>query len=237
MDISFAISRLLGLTLVIAIVTIVATAILYRIFYQNMINKRLHDESPHSRKLLSPWAFSIITAFIVLIAFAGLTSLMALTDFGAEKVPAEYRNAVFDYQDFSTGQMTGYRSLYSIAENPGYTKTVEQQGDIRFTCFIRNEAFNYYHPSFIVFAEYTGDKDILYYGVQGNYHAPDDRQMTGRGHAGSEFEDYICVIGTSTIQSRFELGVYLFDSGIKSEEWPPDDWATVAETITILIPQ
>jgi len=230
-------SRVLVLVIVVPIIIIIATVILYRLFYQHRINKQLHDETPHSRRLLSPLAFSIITAFVVLIAVAGLTTFLALSDFGAEKVPAEYTNAVYDYQDFSTSQMTGYRGLYSIDENPGYTKTVEQQGDIRFTCFIRNEAFNYYHPSFIVFAEYTGDKDILYYGVQGNYHAPDGRQMTGRGHAGSEFEDYICVIGTSTIQSRFELGIYLFDSGIKSEEWPPDDWATVAETIAILIPQ
>ena len=230
-------SRVLGLMIAVAIIIIVATAILYRLFYQHRINKQLFDETPRSRRLLSPLAFTVITAFVVLITFAGLTFFLALTDFGAEKVPLEYINAVYDYQDFSASQMTGYRSLYSIDENPGYSKTVEQKGDIRFTCFIRNEAFNYYHPSFIVFAEYTGNKDILYYGVQGNYHAPDDRQMTGSGHAGSEFEDYICIIGTSTIQSRFELSVYLFDSGLKSAEWPPDGWATVAGTITILIPK
>ena len=230
-------SRILFLLLVIAVIVFVLAVVLYWAFYRQRINKQLHGDTPHTRKLLSPWAFSIITAFVVLIAFAGMTTIMALTDFGAEKVPLEYINAVYDYQDFSASQMTGYRRLYSIDENSGFTKTVEQKGDIRFTCFIRNEAFDYYHPSFIVFAEYTGDKDILHYGVQGNYHAPNDRQMTGRGHAGSEFEDYICVIGTSTIQSRFELGIYLFDSGIKSEEWPPDDWATVAETFTILIPQ
>jgi hypothetical protein len=60
--------------------------------------------------------------------------------------------------------------------------------------------------------------------------------MVSSSSAGGNFEDYICVIGTSTIQSRFELSIYLFDSGIKSAEWPPDDWATVAETITIVVP-
>jgi len=229
-------SRILALLLVIAVIVFVVAIVLYWAFYRQRINKQLHSEAPHTRKLLSPWAFSIIAAFVVLIAFAGLTTIMALTDFGAEKVPLEYRNAVYDYRDFSSSQMTGYRSLYSIDENPGYTKSVEQVGDIRFTCFIRNEAFNYYHPSFIVYAEYTGDKNILYRGIHGSFYAPDDRQMASSGSAGGDFEDYICVIGTSTIQSRFELSIYLFDSGIKSEEWPPDDWATVAETITIVIP-
>jgi len=172
----------------------------------------------------------------MLISFAGFATFMALTDFGAEKAPQEYRSAVYDYQSYNASQMTGYRSLYSIENNPGYTKMIEQYGDIRFTCFVRNEGFDYYHPSFIVYAEYLGDKDILYFGVQGSFFAPDDSQMTGKGHAGSEYERYVCVIGTSTIQSRFELSLYLFDSGIKSEEWPPDDWATVAEKITIMIP-
>jgi len=230
-------SRILAFSLVIAVIVIALAIALYWAFYRQRINKQLHDETPYPRKLLSPWAFSIISAFIVLIAFAGLTTIMALNDFGADKVPLEYRNAVYDYRDFSSSQMTGYRSLYSIDENPGYTKSVEQVGDIRFTSFIRSEAFDYYHPSFIIYAEYTGDKSILYRGIQGSFYAPDDRQMASNGSAGGDFEDYICVIGTSTIQSRFELSIYLFDSGIKSEEWPPDDWATIAEMITILIPQ
>jgi len=228
-------SRVFGLMIAVPIIIIVLSAILYRQYYQYRINKQLHEEIPHSRRLLSPWAFSIITAFVVIIAFAGLTTFMALTDFGAEKVPAEYRNAVYDYETFSSSQMTGFRANYSIDENSGYTKTAEQQGDIRFTCFIRNEAFNYYHPSFIIFAEYTGDKDILYYGVQGNYHAPDDKQMTGKGHAGSEFEDYVCVIGTSTIQSRFELAIYLYDTNRKGENM--GDYAVADGTISIQIPQ
>ena len=223
--------------MIAAPIVIIIIAILYRLFYQHRINKRLHNEATHSRRLLSPLAFTIITAFVVLIALAGLIFFLSLNDFGAEKVPLEYINAVYDYREFSSSQMTGYRSLYSIDENPGYTKSVEQVGDIRFTCFIRSEAFNYYHPSFIIYAEYTGDKSILYRGIHGNFYAPDERQMAGSGHAGGDFEDYICVIGTSTIQSRFELSVYLFDSGLKSEEWPPNDWAAVAETITIQIPQ
>jgi hypothetical protein len=227
-------SKIFTLLIVAAIGIIVVSVILYRVFYQYKINKQLNEKNLHNRKLLSPLTFSIIAVFTMLIAFTGLNIFLALTDYGAERVPEEYIEAIYDYQDFSPHQMTGYNRLYSISENPGYTKTVEQQGDIRFTCFISNEAFDYYHPLFIVYAEYTGDKDILYYGVQGNYYSPDDRQMTGRGHAGSEFEEYVCVIGTSTIRSRIELTIYLYDSGLKGENM--GDYAAVSETINIQIP-
>jgi len=227
-------SMILGLLIGVSVGIIALAIISYWAYYQHRINKQLQDEALRTSKLLSPLAFSIITVFVVLIAFAGVTTFMALTDFGAEKVPAEYRNAIYEYQAFSPSQMTGYRRHFSINENPGYTKTVEYQGDIRFTIFTREEAFNHFHPSFVIYAEYTGDKDILYYGVQGPFFAPDGRQMTGMGHAGTEFEGYVCVIGTSNIQSRFELSVGLFDSGLKGEE--PFEYAAVYETVIIEVP-
>ena len=227
-------SIILGLLICVSVGIVALAVISYWAYYQHRINKQLHDETLRTRRLLSPFAFSIITVFVVLIVFTAVTAFMALTDFGAEKVPSEYRTAIYEYKAFSPSQMTGYRRHFSINENPGYTKTVEYQGDIRFIIFTREEAFNHFHPSFVIYAEYTGDKDILYYGVQGPFFAPDGRQMTGMGHAGAEFEGYICVIGTSNINSRFELSVGLFDSGLKGED--PFEYAAVRETITIEIP-
>jgi heme/copper-type cytochrome/quinol oxidase subunit 2 len=240
MDITFALSRFLGLAFIAVIIIIVVAAILYRMLYQRRINKQLHEESPRPLKLLSPLAFTIVTVFIMLVAFAGLATYMALTDFGADIVPAEYRNAVYDYQHFGSNQMTGYRSLYSINENPGYTKTVEHHGDIQFHIFIREKAFDYYHPSFIIFAEYTGNEDVLSYGVLGSFNAPDGRQMMSRGQAGQETTDFFVVIGTSTLDSTFELSAFFYDElGIRGE-WPPEDGglgnAIVRETITVQIP-
>jgi len=225
----------LGVMIFVAIAIIAVAVVIYLIIYRRRINKQLNGEAVKSRRLPSPLAFSISTVLVVAVVFAGVTAFMALTDFGAEKIPAEYRNAVYEYQAFSPSQMTGYRRFYSLYENPGYTKTVEQRGDIRFTCFASDNTFDFYHPAFIIYAEYTGDNDILYYGVQGDYFLPDERQMTGKGHAGSEFEDYICVIGTSSIQSRFELTVYLYDSGLKSSE-DKGEYAVASEAISIILP-
>jgi len=234
MNIAFAASRVFVLLIIAAVVTVVLAAVIYRIVYQRKINRQLHAETLHQRRWLSPWAFSIIVAFVVLIALIGLTTFLAMNDSGAEKVPEEYRNALYEYEAYSPHEMTGYRSHYSIEENPGYTKTIEQQGDMTFTIFIRNDEFDHYHPSFIIYAEYTGDKDILYYGVQGNYYSPADMQMRGKGQAGSEFKDYVCVIGTSTIQSRFELTVYLLDSGLKSENM--EDYAAASGSVELVVP-
>jgi hypothetical protein len=223
-----------GMSFIAAIAVIVAASVLYLVFYNVRINKQLRGEGAQPRRVPSPLAFSVVTAFVVMFAYIGITVFLALSDFGADIVPAEYRNAVYDYRAYNPGEMTGYLSLYSIAENPGYTKTVERHGDIRFTVFTENVPFDYYHPSFIVYAEYLGDKDILYRGVLGKFYAPDERQMSGKGSAGHEFGDYLCVIGTSSIQSRFELTVYLYDSALKGEEL--GDYAAAAETVTIRIP-
>lgn len=224
-----------GIVLLMIAATVIITpiaTIIYLNFYRNRINKQLHDATAKPRRLLSPLAFSITVILSVLIVFAGVTSFLVLTDYGADIVPGEYRNAIYDYRSFNPHEMTGYRSNYSINDNPGYTKSIEQYGDIRFTCFVRNEAFDYYHPSFIIYAEYTGDEDDLHYGVQGEFYAPDDIQMTGK------YKDYICIIGTSTIQSRFELSIYFFDSGVKGEWRPEDnaDWVIAGETFTVVIP-
>ena len=130
--------------------------------------------------------------------------------------------------------MTGYRSLYSMDENLGYTKTLFKQGNIEFTCFIREDGPDYFHPSFIIYARYLGDKEILYSGHLGYFFTPHGTNMGGIGSAGSEYNNYICVIGTATMQSRFELTVYLYDSDQKSEDM--GEFAVEKETISIQIP-
>ena len=229
--------RVLSLSIiVIAAIAIVVTAImLYKLFYNKRINKQLHDKTTSPIKLMPPRAFAIITVFIVLLTIVAVTTYMAFTDPGGIRVPEEYRTAVYDYQDFSADRADGYRGLYSIDDNPGYTKTVEKKGDLIFTCFIRTDTFDYYHPAFIVFAEYIGTKAILHYGVQGDFYAPNDLMMSGYGHAGSAFRDYVCVYGTSTIESRLELSIYLYDTnGIKGEE--KGDYAAAEEMIIVQIP-
>jgi len=231
------ISKAFGILIGAAITVAIAVVVLYRIFYQRSINRRLHDINTHSYRLLSPRSFTVITIFIVLLAFAALTTILALGDFGAVKVPQEYINAVYDYEAFSPPQMSGYLRSYAIDkidEKHGYTKTVEQQGDMRFTYLVSDGEFDHYHPLFIIYAEYTGDKDILYYGVNGRFFVPNDMPMTGAGHAGSEFEDYVCIIGTSSVQARFEVNVFLFDSGIKGENM--EDIAAVQQMAIVVVP-
>ncbi len=217
----------------IAVIIIIAATVIYRAVYKNRINQHLNSENIHPRKMLSPWAFLTLSVIVVLIVFAGFATYLALNP-GGEKVPEEYIRAVYDYKSFDPNEMTDYRSLYSIDENPGYTKQIEQKGDIRFTYFTSNDEFDYYHPEFIVFVEYTGDKNILYYGVEGNFSMPKGLHMAGSGHAGADFNDYICAIGTSTVECKFELTAYLYDSELKGQEM--SDYAVANETLTIWIP-
>jgi len=232
-----ALSPVLGILAVIAIVVIVAAAVLYRIYYQRRINRQLHDEAARPRRLLSPLAFTIITAFVVMLAFIGLITYIALAS-GADRVPEEYRNAIYKFNAFRTSELTGYRSHYSIEHNPGYTKSVEQHGDIRFTIFVREAGFDHYHPSFIVFFEYTGDEEVTWSAALGSYYTPDGNWIRHSGNGGMDFTDIFFGVGTSSIRSTVEVTAFFYGDG-DIVNWPPEDGmgnAMAAETVTIRIP-
>jgi hypothetical protein len=224
-----------ALLILLIIVIIAVASIIYLLFYRHRINRQLNDETVRTRRLLSPLAFTIIVSFVVLIAGFAITLALrgSYSSNESSRPPQEYFDAIYDFDVYSPDEMTGYRSLYSIYENKGYMKSVSQQGDIRFTYFISDEAFDFFHPAFIIYAEYTGDKEILYSGWMGNFYTPQDINLGGVGGAGSEFSEYICFIGTSSIQSRFELNVYLYDSTQKSENM--DDYSVASETISVWV--
>ncbi len=230
MQLSFG--TLVTATIIMAIVIIV----LYMIFYMYRINKQLRDDTRKSCKLPSPLTFLIVTVIVMLVAVTGSALNMAS---GYEvKVPEEYMVATYEYRDYNPNQMTGCRSLYSLDENPGYSKTVEQKGDIKFSVFTRTDSFDIFHPSFIIYAEYTGINDILYRGVLGSFYMPDGILIRGpKGNAGYAYEDYICIIGSATVQSTFELSIYLYDADTFSKSEDMSEYAEAWETIMIQVPQ
>ena len=221
--------------LVITMIGIIAVAsVLYWLFYQHRINKQLHGETARTRRLLSPLVFTVITAFVVLIVYFGVAFALMPRDPITIRSQQEYFNGIYDSEKYDSNEMTGYRSLYSMDENPGYRKSLIKRGNIQFTCFIREDGPDFYHPSFIIYAQYLGDKDILRTGYHGYFFTPYDVNLGGKGSTVGEYNDYICIIGTATKQSRFEMTVYLYDSDQKSEDM--NEYAVESETISIQIP-
>ena len=47
-----------------------------------------------------------------------------------------------------------------IEENPGYEKTVVEDGPVRFTLFQSAAGYDRMHPMVVLYAEYTGDVDL-----------------------------------------------------------------------------
>jgi len=64
--------RVIILSLVAIIVIVAVVAAIYWMFYKYRINKRLLEDKKHSRRLLSPLAFTVIIAFIVFSACVGI---------------------------------------------------------------------------------------------------------------------------------------------------------------------
>lgn len=220
--------------LTIGFITVAAAVavVIYRAVYQNSINKRLNNGEIRHHRMPSPFTFTLVAVITALVAAVAVTAFMPSS--GDVIIPDEYRNAVFDAEGYNPNEMTGYRTAYSIDGNPGYTKQVEQKGDVRFTCFVREDDFDLYHPSFIVFAEYTGDKNILYTGYNIQNSIPSGERLGGHGAAGHPFGGYLCFVGTSNVSFSVELTSYFYDSPLKDENM--GDYATASGTVTIFTP-
>ena len=128
---------LFALLIITMIIIIAVASVLYWLYYQHRINKQLRGETSRARRLLSPLVFTVITAFVVLIIYFGVAFALASRYSVTMQSPQEYFNAIYDFKVYDSSEMTDYRSVYSMDENPGYSKTLIKQGNIQFTCFIR----------------------------------------------------------------------------------------------------
>jgi len=233
----------LFLLIIAAVIIVVLAVVLYWAYYQYRINKQLHDESPRTRGFLPPWAFSIMITFTVCIIGLGSVFLQVFSDLDEQSragIPSYtipgYTEIGF-FVDCNPNEMTGDHSRYSIDENPGYTKKIDQQGDVLFTCFIRDDALDNDRPPFIIYVEYAGSEGILSFWAQQHYYStPETALIVAEMSVVSfVFIGSVCVLGTSTMQDRFDLTIYFYDTYHKGDNLSNN--AVASGSITILLPQ
>jgi len=232
---SIGINIILVLIIVLGIGGLVTA--LYWLFYKKQINEQLRSQSTKSKKLLSPFAVLVLSVFLSLFVATGVAMFVASSSAG-ERIPPAYMHAIYDFRTFTPSELANHHSQYSMYENQGYTKNVIEQGDVRFTYFTSNHIFDLYHPQFIIFAEYIGDYDVMLYGIDGAFITSTGVNMMGRGYFGSEFSEFICIIGTSNIPITFEVTVYFFGEDLQSYLFETIEFAESAiarETLAISI--
>lgn len=218
------------------IVVLAAGILIYFLFYKRRVNKVLASGAVKPKRLLSPLSFSVCLIIVVLIVFGGISVARSLL---AKNEPANmddrYFNAVYNFDAYNKDEMSEkYLSSYSIDENEGYTKYTEKKGDILFTFFIRNDSYDTYHPSYLIFVQYTGRLNVKYYGLEGDFLTSSGSVICGKGFAGPPVQDYFMVIGNTSIDCSFSLEVAYYDSETKGEKL--SDGAAAYETLIFYIP-
>lgn len=204
------------LLLFITLFLLVAVCIVYFVYYKSTINKRLENGVTNGKKMISPLWMAIIFLIIALIVLIVVPMLLRMggTVSDINEIPEKYWNASYDYQVYTPDEVeSGFLGNYSIDENTGYERYEEVDGNIRFTYFISREAYDSYHPAFIIYAEYVGTEDIknLSMGFYGEFFTSEGQDICGTGASGGEFSDYVCVVGNPSIDCGFSLDFYLVD--------------------------
>ena len=223
----------------IVIIVIVAATAIYFLAYKKRINRQISDSGIKQRKMTPPWRFAII---VIIVALAGLSAFMAVLSLRyfenpGDEVADEYYEATYDFMSYSPDEMSqGYLSAFSMDSNAGYTKDTVTDNDVRFTYFIRNDDYNTYHPSFIVYAEYIGDKAFTSYDIDGKFLTDTEGLIIGRGWGGADKDAYLAVLGNASIDCVFSLTVSYYDIRDRDIEGDVIEGAAVQGNLTISIP-
>jgi len=222
----------------IAMFAVVAVIlVIYFCAYRKNINKAvvLGEEAP--RKMLPPYKLFLILGIGAFLIIVGVSACKIGKNSNGSSPEDKYYEAIYGYNMYVEEQMQeGYRSVYSIEENKGYTKDVIVKGDVKFTCFISETGYDNIHPRFIIYIEYTGDKELVTFCYNGKFKDNKENVITGYGTSGRDItkNEVLTVIGNTDINCIFELSIYYFDEFVKAEN--VEELAVVAEKLELYIP-
>ncbi|MEA4832914.1 hypothetical protein SDC9_89646 [bioreactor metagenome] len=204
-------------------------SVIYYLIYKIAINRALIGAENHSRRLPSPLAFFVAA---VMIAFLILSAVFIISKIKSDNINVNENKSYFNFTQVLKNNEDNYGNIYSVDYNIGYDKKTEKSGDITFTYFISKSPYDTYHPTFIVFAEYNGDKNIHHSGLNGTFYNVDNKLIGGYGCSGGNGDNLICIIGDATDDCIFEFTA-AFSATNKKEENLKD--ADVCETLRFCI--
>jgi len=204
----------------------------YYLIYKKLINKGLNNPSGTKRNIPSLPSFILAAILSIVILYGIIISVSAIINRNNQNTVdppiCSYTEIDLDKED----NEKKYSEIYSISENIGYDKYVEKINDIVFTYFISQSEYDTYHPSFIVFVEYTGDEEILHRGVNGTFYYIDNSLIGGYGYAGGDGTNILCFIGDASYECIFELEVAFYNTHVKSEDFK--EGATAVEVLRFI---
>lgn len=217
----------------------------YYVLYTKKINRKILDGSSSKNKMLDIPKFIMISVIILLLVYSIIlsSSINQLNNIHSKQLQNRDNFVEIDLSDYKYLQHPGnmnstdasYAKVYSIDENEGYDKRVEESDNFKFTIFTRNSDYDNFHPDFLCFVEYIGKSDTKY-SLYSNCTYTDSKTksvISGVGTDTSIHTNGSLYIGNLNTDEIFELSYYFLND--KDEQTltndPSAEIADFAETI------
>ena len=187
---------------------------LYLLLYTFVINRRLARKGADGaarRRLASPGTVLVALLVVALLVWGIWSATGERADRG---LPEQYASAAYDLQILSSDQMqTDYRSAFSIEENPGYEKTVVEDGPVRFTLFQSAAGYDRMHPMVVLYADYTGDMALDTVGYSAHFLTLEGQEIEGYFAAGGQdVQDVRCFFASADTACILRLEMDYLDA-------------------------
>ncbi|MBQ7004458.1 MAG: hypothetical protein IJN57_10940 [Oscillospiraceae bacterium] len=136
--------------------------LIYYFIYKHVINKRLAEGVTNKKKMLSPLWMPLILLLVMVAMIMPILLTIVIAAAGAYSVVTSTETHVvstgMEIGMYSAEEMAeGYRSVYSMDSNAGYTKSEETSGIFEFTCFSAEELTDELHPHYLVYVDADAD--------------------------------------------------------------------------------
>ncbi len=193
--------------------------VIYYLVYTAKINKRIRSKDASGKKLIDIPRIIMIVVIAVLVFYC--TLLLHSSNTSDETSRNDYAIIGIEEQNefeyYAYGGNPGltdasFAGIYSKEGNPGYKKEVVKKGDYIFTIFKRKSTPDNFHPDFLCYAEYNGErKDMIVYNTSSFVSASDADDRLESGFGGNRVSDCLLFIGNLNPGYGFHIRFDLMD--------------------------
>lgn len=208
---------MLNFVLILPLLVLLPLALLiivgYLIFYRSRINQQLKEPSFGKHKpLWSPMRVCLTTVIGALVVYVAACLVMTSPNLPPLNLHHSFPNDHSFRISTQEEMQEGYRSRFSMEENPGYTKEVTEIDDVRYTYFLSETEPDFFHPAFLVYAEYIGTGTPAYQDASLTYYDPDGEWETLAASGLESSSRTICFFGNALIGGNISCTVDFYET-------------------------
>lgn len=198
---------------------IILGIIIYKILYNIRIKRQLSRKKQYKHQGANPKNVLIVFLSIALLLTSLGLAKSVFSDNQSERYSLELTTHSQIYtsdeiNDLKDTELEIYANAYTTGKLSGYTKEekeVTTDGNFKYTLFKSINPFDICHPCFVLFVEYTGDKEITAFRSQEVFLEKSDQDSRAIQMTTDKAADYYFIYGnfnSSENNCRISIGLY-----------------------------